>query len=149
MRLYCDVFAGFGDSRNSEFRFVAGVAFFAIVSRRIAMPFIDVRVAGKLSDSQKENLKSALGKAVSIIHKPESYLMVAISDGADLWFAGKKQPDGAFVAVSLYGSASSQDYSRMTGEITRILTGDYGVNGGALYITYTPVSDWGWNGSNF
>ena len=113
------------------------------------MPFIDVRVAKKLSDGEKENLKTALGQAAAIIHKPESYLMVAINDGVDLWFAGKKQPAGAFVAVSLYGSASSQDYSRMTAEITRILTSDYGVNGGALYVTYTPVSDWGWNGSNF
>ena len=47
------------------------------------MPFIDVRVAKKLSDSEKENLKTALGKAAAIIHKPESYLMVAISDGED------------------------------------------------------------------
>ena len=49
------------------------------------MPFIDTKVTMKLSDSQKENLKAKLGKAISVMNKSETYLMVGILDGYDLW----------------------------------------------------------------
>ena len=36
------------------------------------MPFIDCKITKELNDSQKEELKSGLGRAVSLLHKPES-----------------------------------------------------------------------------
>ena len=54
------------------------------------MPFIDTKVTMKLSDSQKENLKAKLGKAISVMNKSETYLMVGILDGYDLFLGGKK-----------------------------------------------------------
>ena len=54
------------------------------------MPFIDCKITKKLTDEQKEKIKSGLGAAISNMHKPESYLMVGICDGYDLFFAGKK-----------------------------------------------------------
>ena len=52
-------------------------------------------------------------------------------------------------AVSLFGSAAPADYEAMTGEICRILAEQLGIPGKNVYVTYRPVSDWGWNGSNF
>ena len=40
------------------------------------MPFIDSKITVKVSDEKKEVLKAKIGKAVSIIGKPESFLMV-------------------------------------------------------------------------
>lgn len=112
------------------------------------MPFIDCKITKQLSDEQKEKLKSGLGRAVSILHKPESYLMVGIADGYDLYFAGQKLQSGAYVEISLFGSASPADYERMTAEVCKILS-SFSVPADKIYVTYHPVKDWGWNGSNF
>ena len=113
------------------------------------MPFIDSKVTVKLTEEKKEAIKAKLGKAVSLLHKGESYLMVGFQDEYSLYFAGKKLEKGAYVEVSLYGSASASDYSRMTGEICRILSEELSIPANAVYVTYHGLSDWGWNGRNF
>ncbi|MDE6441667.1 MAG: hypothetical protein K2L12_02815 [Clostridia bacterium] len=113
------------------------------------MPFIDCKISQKLSSEQKEVLKTELGKAVSIIHKPESYLMVGICDGYDLYFAGKKLEKGAYVSVSLFGSAPSSSYEKMTECICNLLETELGIDGSSVYVTYHSVDDWGWDGANF
>lgn len=113
------------------------------------MPFIDSKITGTVSPEKMEAVKSALGKAVSTLHKSETYLMVGIKDNYDLWMAGTKLDKGAYVSVSLFGSASSADYERMTEKICDIFENELGIPGSAVYVTYHPVSDWGWNGSNF
>ena len=47
------------------------------------MPFIDSKITVPVSDEKKEKIKSEIGKAISILHKPESYLMVGINDNYD------------------------------------------------------------------
>ena len=113
------------------------------------MPFIDSKIAGKVTDAQKENIKSKIGKAVSLLNKSESYLMVGIEDNYDLFMAGKKLDKGAYVSVSLFGSASSSAYEKMTEEICKIYNEELGIPGKSIYVTYHGVNDWGWNGSNF
>lgn len=113
------------------------------------MPFIDLKTTKKLTDEQKDCVKSQLGSAVSILHKPESYLMVGIADGYTLYFAGKKLADGAYVEVSLFGSASPSDYQKMTQKICDILAQKLDIPAKNVYVTYHGVKDWGWNGSNF
>ena len=71
------------------------------------MPFIDSKVTISLSEEKKEALKTELGKAISILNKPESYLMLGFEDNYDLYMGGKKLDKGAYVSVSLFGSASS------------------------------------------
>lgn len=68
------------------------------------MPFIDVKLSKKITDREKENLKAELGKSIKIMRKSESYLMVGICDNYDLYFAGNKLENGAFVSVSVFGS---------------------------------------------
>ena len=113
------------------------------------MPFIDSRITVKVSDQQKEEIKTELGKLMSTLNKSERYLMVSIADSCDLWMGGKKLDKGAYVAVSLYGDAPKAAYDRMTGQICELLSSRLGIPGSAVYVTYHPVSDWGWNGANF
>lgn len=113
------------------------------------MPFIDSKITGSVTEEQKTAVKTELGKAVSILSKPESYLMIGFQDNYDLFFGGKRLERGAYVSVSLFGKASSQAYERMTGEICRIFEEQLGIPGSAVYVTYHGVNDWGWNGSNF
>lgn len=86
------------------------------------MPYIDCKLTETLDEEKREAVKTKLGRAISILHKPESYLMVGFTEGYALYFAGKKLEKGAYVAVSLFG---------------------------AVYVTYHPVENWGWNGANF
>ena len=113
------------------------------------MPFIDSRITVPVAPETKEEIKSALGQLIATLHKSETYLMVGIEDNYDLWLGGKKLDKGAYVAVSLYGSAPKEAYDRLTGKICDLLSDKLGIPGSAVYVTYHPVSDWGWNGSNF
>ena len=113
------------------------------------MPFIDSKLTVKLDEDKKEKIKQKLGKAVSVLHKSETYLMVGFQEDYDLYLGGKRLEKGAYVEVSLYGSASSADYSKMTGEICRILAEEADIPAECVYVTYHGLEDWGWNGSNF
>lgn len=113
------------------------------------MPFIDSKITVNVTEEKKEAIKSELGKAISILNKPESFLMIGMEDAYTLYLGGKKLDAGAFVAVSLFGDASSDKYERMTAEICRIYEEQLGIPGDAVYVTYTGVKDWGWNGRNF
>ena len=113
------------------------------------MPFIDSKVTVKISDQQKEEIKTELGKLITTLNKRETYLMVGIEDSCDLWLGGKKLDKGAYVAVSLYGNAPKESYDKLTGQICTLLSDKLGIPGSAFYVTYHPVNDWGWNGRNF
>ena len=71
------------------------------------MPFIDCKFSMKLAEEKKESVKKKLGECISIMHKPESYLMVGIEDGYSLYFAGEALEKGAYVSVSLFGDRKS------------------------------------------
>lgn len=113
------------------------------------MPFIDVKTTAQLTDSKKEIIKSELGKAVTILNKSETYLMVGIDDNYDLWFAGNKLDKGAYISVSLFGDAEKTAYELMTKVICDLMEREVNIEPSKVYITYHPVYDWGWNGSNF
>lgn len=113
------------------------------------MPFIDSKITVPVDDAKKETIKSELGKLITTLGKPEAYLMVGINDNYDLWFAGKKLEKGAYVEVSLLGSINSGASDKLSGQICDLFERELGIPGNAVYITYHPVNDWGWNGGNF
>lgn len=113
------------------------------------MPFIDVKLSKKITDDEKEQLKCDLGKSISILHKPESYLMVGICDGYDLYFAGNKLSNGAYLSVSALGKINPADAQKMTASICDILNKRFSIAGNDVYVTYSDIDKWGWDGSNF
>ena len=113
------------------------------------MPFIDSKITVPVSAETKETIKRELGRLIATLNKTETYLMVGIQDNYDLWLGGKKLEKGAYVSVSLYGNAPAAAYDRLTGQICALLADQLGIPGNAVYVTYHPVNDWGWNGANF
>ena len=113
------------------------------------MPFIDAKLTVSLTADQKEELKDEFGRLITTLNKSEAYLMVGIDDAKDLWLGGRKLEKGAYISVSLFGAASSDLYSKMTGQICALLNEKLGIPGNAVYVTYHPVDDWGRNGRNF
>ena len=54
------------------------------------MPFINSKVSVALTDTQKEELKTELGKAITLIPgKSESWLMLGFEDNYSLYFKGR------------------------------------------------------------
>ena len=113
------------------------------------MPFIDSKISMKVSDEKKDVIKAELGKAASVIGKPESFLMVGFEDEYTLYFAGNKLEKGAYVSVDVFGSINSAQADQMTARICEIYEQELGIPGDKVYVEYRGTSDWGWNGRNF
>ena len=113
------------------------------------MPYIEAKLSVKLDENQKNELQAKLTDAVSsAFSKPKAYIMAGIEDEKSLYMAENKLNNGAYVSVSLLGSASKPACQNLTRNICDILS-SYGIDGSKVYVTYHPVDLWGWNGSMF
>lgn len=113
------------------------------------MPYIEAKLSIKLDDNQKNELQSNLTDTVaSAFSKPKAFVMVNIEDEKSLYMNSKKSDKGAYLSVSLVGSASKPSCQNLTKNICDILSG-YGIDSTNVYVTYHPVDLWGWNGSMF
>ena len=113
------------------------------------MPFINVKTNSKVPAEKAEEIKSALGRAITAIPgKSEGWLMVGIEDEYKLYFKGTEEP-AAMVEVSLYGNASPNALNTLTGHITGLLSDTLGIPADRIYVSYMCTENWGWNGSNF
>ena len=113
------------------------------------MPYIEAKITLPLTEGQKEELKTGFGETMSLIGKPEAFLMVNIEDNKDLWFAGEKLEKGAYVSLSLLGNSTSENYQKVTTAVCALLEEKLEIDPKGVYVTYHPVSDWGWNNNNF
>lgn len=113
------------------------------------MPFINTKYSQTITPVQEEQIKSELGKAVSVLGKSENWLMLGFEPECSLWFRGEKPEKLAFVDVSLYGRAEPAACEAMTAEICRILGTALGISADMIYVKYTATDNWGWNGGNF
>lgn len=113
------------------------------------MPFINVTTNVKLPAEKCDEIKSALGKAITAIPgKSESWLMVGLKPEYTLYFKGSSAP-AAIAEVSVYGSPSSSSLNDLTGKITDILSDNLAISPDRIYVSYSATGDWGWNGQNF
>ncbi len=113
------------------------------------MPYINAKFSVKLTDEQKVQLKSELGKAICAIPgKSETYLMVCIEDGAYMALGGDDSAAHAFFDVRILGSSTGEAFSKMTGELCKI-SEKYGIAPSNVYAAYSEYEHWGWNGRNF
>jgi len=114
------------------------------------MPYIQARLSSKLDEAQKTNLQSKLTDFVSLaFSKPKTYIMSEIVDDCSLFMADKKLDNGAYISISLLGSASKDKCSAVTQKICEALNSDYNIDGSSIYVTYHPTELWGWNGMMF
>lgn len=114
------------------------------------MPFINSKVSVAMDREKKEAVKARLGQAITLIPgKSESWLMVGFEDSYDLYFKGNQDAPTAFVEVKVYGGASPEVFSKMTGAICEIYQEELGIPQDRIYVKYEEVDNWGWNGSNF
>ena len=66
-----------------------------------------------------------------------------------MYFKGDNASPMAFVSVDLYGRVSSSSYNSLTSEITSILNEELSIEPDKIYVKYSEIENWGWNGNNF
>ena len=110
------------------------------------MPYIDVKITGPVTNEKREILKSELGKAISLMDKPESFLMIGFQDNYDLYFGGNRLEKGAYVSIAMLGEPDREKNSAMTARVTEILQEQLDIPPKCVYVSYHGVRDWGWRG---
>lgn len=113
------------------------------------MPFINTMVTTEITFSKEEALKEKFGKALSLIGKPEAYLMLNFSENCRLWFAGTNDEDAAFVEVALLHSAPKASYAKLTEAICQILNEELSIPTNRIYVKYSETEFWGYDGFMF
>lgn len=114
------------------------------------MPFINTKTNIKLSNEKYESVKTKLGKAIELLPgKSENWLMVSFEDESKLYFKGKNDKPLALVEVDLFGKSSKDVYNNLTREITNILHDELNIAPDCVYVKYSEISTWGWNGNSF
>lgn len=113
------------------------------------MPMINSKITVSVPQEKRDVLKAEIGKAISVMGKPESYLMLGFEDNYDLYFGGKKLEKGAFISVDVLGEINAQASEKMTAKLCEIFEKELGIPGDKIYIKYAGYKNWGWSGGNF
>jgi phenylpyruvate tautomerase len=112
------------------------------------MPYLRVETNVELQAERRKALLSLLStRLAETLGKPEAYMMVQLSSGVDLAFAGSLEP-AAYVELKSIGLAETQQLSRF---ICGLLQSELGVSPQRIYIEFIdiPPKYWGWNNSTF
>ena len=113
------------------------------------MPFISTKTTVSISAQQEESLVRAYGKALPLIGKSETYLMLDFQDNCRMYMSGKNNEPSVFVDVSLLGKASREGYDALTKQLCDDISEILGIDSGCIYVKYEEANTWGMNGFNF
>lgn len=112
------------------------------------MPYIDVNLTSKLSEVQKDAMKSKFGELITLLPgKTEAVLMVCINDGSTIYFSGEKKDKAAFVNIKLFKESGFEYKAELTAKIFEFFEKDFGVPGKDLFLSFDEYSSWGARGT--
>lgn len=112
------------------------------------MPFINTNTNVEISKEKELALKEKLGKAIEILGKSESWLMISFEDKCSMYFKGEETPM-AFVDISVFGKSTDAQCEKMTKAVCRIFEDELSIPADKLYVKYNGSTQWGWNNMNF
>lgn len=113
------------------------------------MPFINTKTNVKITDADRETLKLEFGKAIELVGKSESWLMLNFEDDCKMYFKGESSSPIAFVDVSVFGKSTDEGCENMTKEICSVLNRVLAIPADKVYVKYSGTTQWGWNNMNF
>ncbi len=112
------------------------------------MPLITTKASTEITKEKEISLKAQFGKAIELIGKSESWLMVEFQDNCRLYFKGDDKAS-AMIEVDLFGRASESGYDALTEKITEIVSAELGISKDRIYVKYSEIEHWGYSGFNF
>ena len=107
------------------------------------MPYIAINTAQKLSDVQKEKIKTELGRLMTIIPtKTEAGLLIDFSDSRTMYKAGENV-SGAFIEIRLFHKSEFEPKKKFAEEIFELLTRELGLKKENMYLNMIELENWG------
>jgi len=112
------------------------------------MPVFQVNTNVEVAD-QDSFLVDASSLVASLLGKPESYVIIQLSDNQQMSFAGTSEPL-AFCTLKSLGLNSSQT-AELSKQLCDFLTTKLGIEVSRIYIEFAAPERamFGWNGSTF
>jgi phenylpyruvate tautomerase PptA (4-oxalocrotonate tautomerase family) len=107
------------------------------------MPYIAINTSLEISETQKEIIKTELGRLITIIPtKTESGLMIDFSDKRTFYKAGKKV-DGVFIDLRLLHQFDFDAKKKFTEEVIEMIHQKMNVSKENIYVTIMEFDNWG------
>ncbi|WP_038246990.1 phenylpyruvate tautomerase MIF-related protein [Ghiorsea bivora] len=112
------------------------------------MPVLSIQTNMKVANKETF-LTSALALVANELSKPESYVMIHISDAQAMSFAGTSEPL-AYVELKSLGLTSGQTAS-LSKHICNFLSETLSIDASRIYIEFSAPERvmFGWNGGTF
>jgi phenylpyruvate tautomerase PptA (4-oxalocrotonate tautomerase family) len=109
------------------------------------MPYLNIVTNQTVAD-ESAFLKAASSTVARASGKPESYVMVALEQKANMLFGGSDAPTAILDYRSLGLPADRQAFSDA---LCTLINDQLGIDGGRVYISMTDSErqNWGWNHS--
>ena len=112
------------------------------------MPYIDIKVTGKLSDAEKDKMKSKFGELITLLPgKTEAVLMICISDESTIYFSGLKKEKAAFINIKLFRESGFEYKEEFTKKTFEFLDQEFEITRDSIFLTFDEYNSWGSNGS--
>jgi len=107
------------------------------------MPYIAVNTSEKLSDAQKEKIKTEFGRLITIIPtKTEATTLVDFSDSRTMYMAGENI-SGAFIELRLWHTYDFECKKQFTEAVFEMLSRELGLKKENMYLNIVELDDWG------
>jgi len=112
------------------------------------MPYLHIHTNVSIED-QTALLRQCSAVTASALAKPESYVMVELSDQQPMLFAGTDAPL-AFVELKSLGLSTAQT-ATISATLCNLLQRELGIETGRIYIEFAAPERamFGWNGGTF
>ena len=111
------------------------------------MPYISVNTSEKVSDAQKEKIKSELGRIITLIPtKTEANTLIDISDSRSIYKGGEKVM-GAFIELRLFHKFEFDDKKKFAEETFEMLSRELGLKKENMYLNVFELENWGSTGT--
>lgn len=112
------------------------------------MPYLHIHTNIAVDD-HADFLACCSRETASALGKPESYVMVELSDDRAMFFAGSDQPL-AFVELKSLG-LSTADTAAVSNHISKVIHRQLGIDSSRIYIEFEAPERamFGWKGATF
>ncbi|EAU55043.1 phenylpyruvate tautomerase MIF-related protein [Mariprofundus ferrooxydans] len=112
------------------------------------MPYLHIHTNIRIPDTDAL-LQTASAEVAAALGKPESYVMVEISDARPMLFAGSDAPL-AFIELKSLGLSDSKTEA-LSARLSALLTRELGLDAARIYIEFAAPERamFGWNGGTF
>ena len=106
-----------------------------------SMPFIDVKASCPISPEQEVQLKSGLGRAISLIPgKSESSLMLRFTGDCRMWMGGGQDGPIVMADMAIYGHTTQEAFSAFGESAVALIKETLGAK--AVYLKLDQTTDW-------